>query len=54
MNALKEPLRVTVETLLKRGVAQRQIQRLTQVDRKTIRRYARGICNHQGQRHDNP
>jgi hypothetical protein len=43
MNVLKEPLRTTIETLLRRGVGQRQIQRLTQIDRKTIRRYARGV-----------
>lgn len=43
INVLKEPLRTTIETLLRRGVGQRQIQRLTQVDRKTIRSYARRI-----------
>lgn len=44
INVLKEPLRTTIETLLRRGVGQRQIQRLTQVDRKTIRSYARRIA----------
>jgi hypothetical protein len=43
INVLQEPLRATIETLLRRGVGQREIQRLTQVDRKTIRRYARSI-----------
>jgi hypothetical protein len=41
---LDEPLRTTIETLLRRGVGQRQIHRLTQVDRKTIRRYARRLA----------
>ena len=45
-NVLKEPLRTTIETLLRRGVGQRQIQRLTQVDRKTIRSCARRIGLH--------
>ena len=33
--------RITIETLLSRGVGQREIERRTGVDRKTIRRYAR-------------
>ena len=41
MNVLKPHLRTTVETLLGAGASQREIQRRTGVDRKTIRRYAR-------------
>ncbi len=41
MNVLKSHLRITVETLLGTGVPQREIERRTGVDRKTIRRYAR-------------
>jgi len=37
---LKPHLRTTVETLLEAGASQREIQRRTGVDRKTIRRYA--------------
>ena len=40
MNVLKPHLRTTIETLLGRGVSQREIERRTGVDRKTIRRYA--------------
>jgi transposase len=40
VNILKKHLRTTIDTLLKRGTSQRQIERLTRVDRKTIRRYA--------------
>lgn len=43
MNVLNESVRVTIETLLQRGATQRQIARLTRVDRKTIRRYARRL-----------
>lgn len=39
MNVLKSHLRTTIETLLARGVAHREIERRTGVDRKTIRRY---------------
>jgi len=39
---LKQHLRITIETLLARGVSQREIERRTGVDRKTIRRYAHG------------
>lgn len=35
-------LRITIETLLARGVSHREIARRTGVDRKTIRRYAKG------------
>ncbi len=40
MNVLKSHLRITVETLLQNGASQREIERVTGVDRKTIRRYA--------------
>ncbi|MDX6501778.1 MAG: hypothetical protein QOG23_5038 [Blastocatellia bacterium] len=39
MNVLKPHLQSTVFTLLERNKSQRQIQRLTGIDRKTIRRY---------------
>jgi len=38
---LKAHLRTTVQTLLRQGHSQREIERLTGVDRKTIRRYSR-------------
>lgn len=41
MNVLKPHLRVTIQTLLAHGTSQREIKRLTGVDRKTIRRYHR-------------
>jgi transposase/5S rRNA maturation endonuclease (ribonuclease M5) len=41
MNVLKPALQSTVETLLKNEISQREINRKTGVDRKTIRRYAR-------------
>ena len=41
MNVLKPHLRTTIETLLRGGASQREIQRRTGVDRKTIRHYAR-------------
>jgi len=41
VNVLKSHLRITIDTLLKSGTAQREIERRTGVDRKTIRRYAR-------------
>jgi transposase len=37
---LKAHLRITIETLMSRGVSHREIERRTGVDRKTIRRYA--------------
>lgn len=40
MNVLKAHLRITIETLLSRGASQREIERRTGVDRKTIRRYS--------------
>ncbi len=39
MNVLKPHLKTTVETLLGKGVSQREINRKTGIDRKTIRRY---------------
>jgi transposase len=41
VNVLKPYLRITIGTLLSSGTAQREIERRTGVDRKTIRRYAR-------------
>jgi transposase len=41
LNVLKPHLRITIATLLGNGAGQREIERLTGVDRKTIRRYAR-------------
>ena len=40
MNVLKSHLRITIATLLANGASQREIERRTGVDRKTIRRYA--------------
>ena len=45
MNVLKSHLRITVETLLERGVSQHEIARRTGVDRKTIRNYERARSN---------
>ncbi|MGC0396556.1 hypothetical protein ACVIU7_000482 [Bradyrhizobium liaoningense] len=39
LNVLKRHLQSTVLTLLDRNTSQREIHRLTGVDRKTIRRY---------------
>ena len=39
LNVLKPHLRVTIQTLLRNGTSQRKIERLTGVDRKTIRRH---------------
>jgi hypothetical protein len=41
VNVLKPHLQATVVTLLERGKSQREIHRLTGVDRKTIRSYER-------------
>ena len=41
MNVLKPHLQATVFTLLERGQSQREIHRLTGIDRKTIRKYER-------------
>lgn len=40
MNVLKPDLQVTIKTLLGKGLSQREIERKTGIDRKTIRRYA--------------
>ncbi len=40
LNVLKPHLRMTLDTLLRNGTSHRQIERLTGVDRKTIRRHA--------------
>ena len=41
MNVLKAHKRITIKTLQERGASQREIERRTGVDRKTIRRYER-------------
>ena len=41
MNVLKPALQSTVRTLLSNEISQREINRKTGIDRKTIRRYAR-------------
>ena len=41
MNVLKPSLQTTIQTLLSKGITQREIERKTGIDRKTIRRYAR-------------
>jgi transposase/5S rRNA maturation endonuclease (ribonuclease M5) len=40
MNVLKPHLKTTVETLLGKGISQREIHRKTGINRKTVRRYA--------------
>ena len=42
---MKSHLRISIETLLARGATQREIERFTGVDRKTIRRYQRLAAN---------
>ena len=41
MNVLKPNLKATVETLLEKGLSQREIHRKTGINRKTIRKYDR-------------
>ena len=41
MNVLKPNLQVTIKTLLTKDLSQREINRKTGIDRKTIRRYGR-------------
>ena len=41
MNVLKPSLQTTIKTLLNNEISQREIERKTGIDRKTIRRYAR-------------
>ena len=48
MNVLKPHLRTTIQTLLERGTAQREIARCTGVDRKTVRSYVRALANSPG------
>jgi hypothetical protein len=48
VNVLKPHLRITLETLLERGVPQHEIARRTGVDRKTIRKYDRARANSPG------
>ena len=43
MNVLKPHLKSTVFTLISQGVSQREIHRLTGIDRKTIRFYAKSL-----------
>lgn len=44
MNVLKPSLQTTIKTLLSKEISQREIERKTGVNRRTIRRYAR-LCN---------
>ena len=50
MNVLKPHLQATLKTLLDKGISQREINRKTGVDRKTIRKYGRmdGLVPDQG------
>ena len=41
MNVLKPDKKSTIITLLKNGVGQREVHRKTNIDRKTIRKYAK-------------
>ena len=41
MNVLKPSLQTTIKTLLDNEISQREIERKTGIDRKTIRRYGR-------------
>ena len=45
---MKPQLRTTIQTLIERGATQREIERITGVDRKTIRSYARALANSPG------
>ena len=44
INVLKPSLQITIKTLLNKEISQREIERKTGLDRKTIRRYARLSC----------
>jgi transposase len=48
VNVLKSHLRIAIETLRRGGATQREIERFTGVDRKTIRRYQRLAANSPG------
>jgi transposase len=41
MNVLKPSLQTTIETLLNKGIGQREIERKTGINRRTIRRYSK-------------
>jgi len=43
MNVLKPDLQTTIKILLSKGVSQRQIERKTGIERKTIRRYGQSF-----------
>ena len=43
MNVLKPHLQTTIWTLLAAGASQREIERVTGIDRKTIRGYLPGV-----------
>jgi transposase len=45
LNVLKSHLRITIQTLLRSGTSQREIERVTGVDRKTIRRYEQPVAD---------
>ena len=44
MNVLKPHLQTTILTLLEAGTSQRQIERVTRIDRKTIRTYGQRLA----------
>ena len=44
MNVLKPHLQTTIRTLLASGASQRQIEKISGIDRKTIRSYAKGFA----------
>jgi transposase len=44
LNVLKPHLQTTIRTLLASGASQRQIERISGIDRKTIRSYAKGFA----------
>ncbi|MFG6440555.1 hypothetical protein [Roseateles sp. LKC17W] len=44
MNVLKPHLRITLQTLLDAGTSQREIERVTGIDRKTIRAYQKRLA----------
>lgn len=44
MNVLKPHLQTTISTLLAKGATQREVERITGIDRKTIRSYQKGFA----------